>query len=93
MSNVLNYLLDYKMDVDMNFQISDQDNSNGSKKGKQSFWIRMIELLSHLVAELMSPPAIATVSSLYFLLFAFLSPALLYLFLGLVSSFYYFNAI
>lgn len=40
--------------------ILDQDQSNVSNKGKESSWHRMIEVLSHFLAELMSPPAIAT---------------------------------
>ena len=69
------------MDVILNLQILDQDQSNVSKQEKQSSWHRVIEVLSHVLAELMAPPAIATVS-FFFLMF-----------LGLVSSFYYFNAI
>lgn len=40
--------------------IADHDQSNDSKKGTESSWHRMIEVLSHLLAEVMSPPAIAT---------------------------------
>lgn len=40
--------------------IDDQDQTNVSKKGTEPSWHRMIEVLSHLLAELMSPPAIAT---------------------------------
>lgn len=40
--------------------IVDHDQSNVSKKGKQSFWHRMVEVLSDFLSELMSPPAIAT---------------------------------
>ncbi|RDX85410.1 Protein PIN-LIKES 7 [Mucuna pruriens] len=39
--------------------IIDQDQSNESK-GTESLWHRMVEVVTHLLAELMSPPAIAT---------------------------------
>ncbi|XP_027361711.1 protein PIN-LIKES 7-like [Abrus precatorius] len=41
-------------------QIIDQDESNESKNGVESFWYRMVEVLSHFLAELLSPPAVAT---------------------------------
>ena len=64
-------ILDYdEMNVDLDFQIDEQDQSIVLKKEKQSFFKRMIEVLSHLLAELMSPPAIATVS--FILLTSFL---------------------
>ncbi|CAJ1930692.1 unnamed protein product [Sphenostylis stenocarpa] len=37
----------------------DQDQSNVSKKS-ESFWHRIVEVMRHFLAELMSPPAIAT---------------------------------
>lgn len=40
--------------------IDGQDQTNVSKKGTEPSWHRMIEVLIHLLAELMSPPAIAT---------------------------------
>ncbi|MED6194883.1 hypothetical protein PIB30_032665 [Stylosanthes scabra] len=48
---------DYVGDFE-NQNIGDKDQANG--KGKESIWHKMIELLSELLAELMSPPAIAT---------------------------------
>jgi len=65
-------ILDYdEMNVDLDFQIDEQDQSIVLKKEKQSFFKRMIEVLSHLLAELMSPPAIATVSFI-FLIFCYI---------------------
>ncbi|XP_061346097.1 protein PIN-LIKES 7-like isoform X2 [Gastrolobium bilobum] len=40
--------------------IVDQDQSSVSKKGKESYWHRMVEVLSELLTELMSPPALAS---------------------------------
>ncbi|MED6143484.1 hypothetical protein PIB30_006744 [Stylosanthes scabra] len=48
---------DYVGDFE-NQNIVDEDQTNG--KGKESFWHKMREFLSELLAELMSPPAIAT---------------------------------
>jgi len=59
------------MNVDLGFQIDEQDQSNELMKEKQSFFKRMIEVLSHLLAELMSPPAIATVSFIFLTFFLY----------------------
>lgn len=40
--------------------IVDHDQFNAPNKGTGSFWHRMVEVVSHLVAELVSPPVIAT---------------------------------
>ena len=45
-------------------QLVDQGPSCVSKDGEVSFWNRMAETLSHVLAELLSPPTIATVSSI-----------------------------
>ncbi|XP_016201319.1 protein PIN-LIKES 7 [Arachis ipaensis] len=50
-------LSDYVGDFE-NQNVVDHDHT--SVKGKESFWHKMTEFLSELVAELMSPPAIAT---------------------------------
>lgn len=39
--------------------VNEQDQSHESKKEKQSFFKRMIEILTHVLAELISPPAIS----------------------------------
>jgi hypothetical protein len=44
------------------FQIDEQDQPIVLKKEKQSFFHKIVEVLGDLVEELMSPPAIATVS-------------------------------
>jgi hypothetical protein len=59
------------------FQIDEQDQPIVLKKEKQSFFHKIVEVLGDLLEELMSPPAIATVSSFFLLPF---SSALLYLF-------------
>ncbi|XP_020217283.1 protein PIN-LIKES 7 isoform X1 [Cajanus cajan] len=41
-------------------RIVDHDQFNAPNKGTGSFWHRMVEVVSHLVAELVSPPVIAT---------------------------------
>ncbi|OIW10763.1 hypothetical protein TanjilG_27709 [Lupinus angustifolius] len=50
---------DYIVDPE-NQSIEEQGQSSVSKKGKESVWHRLIEVLSQLVEELMSPPAIAS---------------------------------
>jgi hypothetical protein len=59
------------------FQIDEQDQPIVLKKEKQSFFHKIAEVLGDLLEELMSPPAIATVSFFFLLPFSF---ALLYLF-------------
>ncbi|CAL0331660.1 unnamed protein product [Lupinus luteus] len=50
---------DYIGDTE-NQSIEEQDQSSVSKNGKESSWYRAIEVLRNFVAELLSPPAIAT---------------------------------
>ncbi|XP_019422407.1 PREDICTED: protein PIN-LIKES 7-like isoform X2 [Lupinus angustifolius] len=50
---------DYIGDTE-NQSIQEQDQSAVSKNRKESSWYRAIEVLRHFVAELLSPPAIAT---------------------------------
>jgi hypothetical protein len=51
------------------FQIDEQDQPIVLKKEKQSFFHKIVEVLGDLLEELMSPPAIATVSSFFYFLF------------------------
>jgi len=49
----------------VNFQPVDQGQSSVSKK-TESLWHRIVEVSSQFLEELMSPPAIATVSFFFF---------------------------
>jgi len=58
----------------VNSQPVDQDQSSVPEK-TESLWHRIVEVITQFLEELMSPPAIATVSFL-FLLLSFLFPLL-----------------
>lgn len=58
--------------MNKNLQLVDQGPSSVSNNRGKSFWHKMIETLTPILAELLSPPMIATVSSiLSFLSFGF----------------------
>ena len=71
------------MNVNLDFQIVQQDQFVGLKKENHSFLARTIEVLRNLVVELLSPPAIATVS---FFFLSFLLPLLYFVTLNLPYS-------
>lgn len=53
---------------DVNSQPVDQVHQSSGSEKTESLWHRIVEVISQFLEELMSPPAIATVSFLFLLL-------------------------